>query len=92
MTLIIHHDSQKQQFSVVVDKLKCYLDYSYENEKQALNYYHTYVPPALRGRKIAEEIVTFALRYAKEQNLKVIPSCLYVKRFLDKHPEFQSLL
>lgn len=60
----------------------------YTEEKDTIELYSTYTPPQLRGNRLAEKVVRFALDYAKEKKLKVIPSCWYVKRFLEQYPDY----
>ncbi|MCA9910763.1 MAG: N-acetyltransferase, partial [Gammaproteobacteria bacterium] len=50
------------------------------------------VPPAYEGQGIAARLAHAALEYAKEQGLKVNPVCPYVKAYLRKHPEYQSIV
>jgi predicted GNAT family acetyltransferase len=53
---------------------------------------HTWVPPALRGRGIANELAQKALDYAKDHHLKVEVICPVVFHFLTKHPEYKPLV
>jgi predicted GNAT family acetyltransferase len=48
---------------------------------------HTFVPPELRGRGIAERLVRAALEYARAEGLRVVPACSYVAAFIERHPE-----
>jgi predicted GNAT family acetyltransferase len=57
-----------------------------------IDLYSTYTPPKLRGQGLAEKVVLAAFKYTKEKNLKVIPSCWYVRKSLEKHAEYQNLL
>jgi uncharacterized protein len=53
---------------------------------------HTLVPPELRGRGIAEQLVRAGLEFARAENRRVVPQCSYVAAFIQRHPEFQPLL
>ena len=53
---------------------------------------HTEVPPELRGRKYAEVLARFGLEHARANHLKVVPFCPFVRAFLQRHPEYQSVL
>ncbi len=57
-----------------------------------LDYHHTFVPPALRGGGIASQLAEYALRYARDSAFKVRPTCPFVARYIQRHPEFQSLV
>ena len=48
---------------------------------------HTFVPPEVRGRGLAERLVRVALDYARVERLRVVPSCSYVAAFVERHPE-----
>lgn len=91
MSLKIEHNQERNQFFTVVEGHKAYLDYLALDEGKVLKYYHTFVPPELRGRGIAGALVEFALNYAKDNNYKVNPSCPFVKYYVDDHPEFKEL-
>lgn len=64
----------------------------YDESKNVIDLYSTYTPPQLRGKGLAAEVVKAALEYAKEKKIKVIPSCWYVRKFIDQNPEYQSLV
>ena len=53
---------------------------------------HTWVPPVLRGRGIANELAQKALELAKDNGLKVEVICPVVFHFLTKHPEYKPLI
>ncbi|RXK55998.1 N-acetyltransferase [Oleiharenicola lentus] len=53
---------------------------------------HTLVPPELRGRGIAEQLVRRALADARAAGRKVVPACSYVAHFIARHREYQDLL
>lgn len=58
----------------------------------ALDVYHTGVDPQLRRRGIGEALVRAALSYARANRLPVIPTCPFVARWLEKHPEERDLV
>ena len=65
----------------------------YRRVGEALELYHTEVPPESRQRGVAEQLVETAFRYAEAHNLKIIPTCPYISgRFLQKRPEFLRLV
>ncbi len=91
MQLQIQHEQEAKQFFVDIDGNIAKLDYFIEPDGKILDYYHTFVPEALRGQQIADKIVKFALDYAKENNFKVIPSCPFVKRMIERYPEYKDI-
>ena len=59
----------------------------YVRGEGTLVFTHTYVPPELRGRGLAERVVRVALDYARAERLRVVPSCSYVAALVERHPE-----
>lgn len=53
---------------------------------------HTEVPAAAQGRGIASRLAHESLEYAREHRLRVIPTCPYVRAYLQRHPEFGDLV
>lgn len=82
----IINDKKGSRFLMEVEGMDVYVLYA--EDKETIELYSTYTPPQLRGNRLAERVVRFALDYAKEKNLKVIPSCWYVKRFLERYPDY----
>lgn len=64
----------------------------YEDVAGSRVFTHTLVPPELRGRGIAEQLVRAALAQARAEGRKVVPACSFVARFIERHREFQDLL
>jgi predicted GNAT family acetyltransferase len=53
---------------------------------------HTVTSPSLRGRGLAARVVGRALDDAKAAGLHVVPQCWYVAQFIDRHPEYATLV
>jgi predicted GNAT family acetyltransferase len=85
--MAVSHDPASRKFSTHVEGQEAYLLYAPAGEG-LLDYTSTFVPPPLRGRGIASELVRDALEYARGQGYRVIPSCWFVRDFLTKHPEY----
>lgn len=58
----------------------------------ALELYSTYVPAAERGQGLGAELVQAAVTYAREQGLRIVPTCWYVADWLGAHPEHRDLV
>jgi len=89
--LEIRHEPGARRFVARVAGTDAVLAYRPLDAK-TLDYYHTFVPPALRGRGIASELTDYALRYARDHELKVLSSCPFVARHIERHDEFRPLL
>lgn len=53
---------------------------------------HTFVPPELRGQKVAEKMMFRAIEDAKSEALTITPACTYVAAQFQRHPEWKELL
>lgn len=53
-------------------------------EYEKIDAYHTFVDSSLRGQGIAEKLYTELLKYAKENAYKIIPTCSYVEKRIQK--------
>jgi predicted GNAT family acetyltransferase len=87
---MIEHDAAAHRF---VDRLAegdAYLSYTSANG--ALDLQHTVVPAAARGRGVGESLVQAAMAHAREQGVRVIPSCPFVQSWLDEHPDARDLV
>jgi uncharacterized protein len=86
----IINDKQSSRFVMRADENEVYVLYT--EDRETIDLYSTYTPAKLRGQGLAAKVVLAAIEYAKEQNLKVIPGCWYVRKFLEKHPEYESIV
>ena len=48
------------------------------------------MPAELGGQGIASYLVKYILDDAVAKNLRVKPTCSYVKSYIDKHPEYKD--
>ena len=64
----------------------------YSRKGKVLDFNHTVVPAHLRGKGIAENLITGALRIVRDRGEKFTPTCSYVRAYVGKHPEVQDLL
>jgi len=87
--LVVQHDEPNHRFIVRVGAQECVAEY--EVADGIATFTHTFVPPELRGRGIAEMLVRTALDYARRERLRVIPACSYVATFIRRHREYVDL-
>ena len=64
---------------------------AYVMEDQVMIIVHTEVPKEFGGRGIADQLAHTALEYAKAQNLQVMALCPFVKAYIGRHPEYESI-
>lgn len=52
---------------------------------------HTYVSDELRGQGIAGKLFNKLIDYARENQLKIIPECSYVKSKMEKSSDYDDV-
>jgi predicted GNAT family acetyltransferase len=87
MKLDVAINEEENKFFAMVEGKECVLRYRIL-KNGVLDYYHTFVPPVLRNRGYAGELVDFALAYARDHGFKVVASCPYVAAYIDQHPKW----
>ncbi|MCO4096113.1 N-acetyltransferase [Macrococcoides canis] len=53
---------------------------------------HTEVSDELRGQGAGYSMVEAAVKFARDNNLKILPLCPFAKSVFDKKPEYQDVL
>jgi len=59
---------------------------SYERDGDTIDLLHTKVPEADEGQGHGTALVRGALDHARDAGLRVIPSCPFVRAYVDKNP------
>jgi len=88
--IVVRHNLPERRFEALVDGHLSVADYVVE--AGTVTFTHTFVPPELRGRGVAEKLVRAALTWATEEKMPVIPACSYVARFIERHAEFRGMM
>jgi predicted GNAT family acetyltransferase len=52
---------------------------------------HTSVPDALKGGGYGSALARAALDHARQNQLKVVPTCKFVRAFMQRHKEYDDL-
>lgn len=91
MDVTVTHDQKYQQFTIALGDDDAELAYAMPTP-QVLDFTHTYVPEAARGKGLANKLIAEGLRYAAENGYRVVASCPAVANYLNRHPEHQHLL
>jgi len=84
------HDESRAVFATEVEGEEAVVEYR-KLEGKVLEVYRTYVPNAGRGQGLAGALMRAALYYARREDYRVLPTCSYAARFLEKHPESADL-
>lgn len=64
----------------------------YERADGVIDLQHTIVRPEAEGHGVGSTLIRFALDAARQSGERVIPTCPFVRRFLEKHPEQRDVV
>lgn len=89
-TLTVRHNVSAHRFEVSLgDDLGVA---EYRKDGSTYVFTHTGVPHEYEGRGIAAKIVRAALEAVKAEGATMVPVCPYVKAYVRRHPEYESLI
>jgi uncharacterized protein len=88
--VLVNHKAGQQRFEAEMEAATAFLSYTFEDGHVVFD--HTYVPDRLRGKGVAGALATAALNHARENGWSIVPRCLYVAAFVERHPEFGDLV
>ncbi|MEG1839558.1 MAG: GNAT family N-acetyltransferase, partial [Bacteroidaceae bacterium] len=83
MEYTVIHDNKVNRFEIFESGQIAYLQY--EEKEDTIDFVHTFVPKQLEGQGIANALAEAGLNYAKREQLKVIPSCSFIKTYIERH-------
>lgn len=78
------------RFEIERDGATAYLEYSLGGNVLVL--IHTEVPEKLRGHGLASSLAETALKWARDNHVKVDIVCPLAQGFIAKHPEYSDLV
>jgi hypothetical protein len=65
---------------------------AYVTRPGLIAFVHTEVDERFEGRGLADRLIRFALEDARARGLAVLPFCPFVKAFIERHREFETLV
>jgi predicted GNAT family acetyltransferase len=87
---IVIHNPEAGRFEIRKDGHLAVLEYHLSDGK--ILFTHTGVPEALGGQGIGSLLARAGLNYAQAQSFTVEPLCSFIAGYIQKHPEYQSLV
>ncbi|MEL7832915.1 GNAT family N-acetyltransferase [Fodinibius sp. Rm-B-1B1-1] len=94
MKMNIQHTSgeSKGKFFIEHDgKVQAEITYSKAGDTQII-IDHTEVSDSLKGEGVGKELVEYAINYARDNELKVIPLCPFAKAVIERDKSLQDVL
>jgi len=89
-TPTVSQNEAASQFEIRSDDGVGFLEYSKQGD--TLDLVRTEVPTPLEGRGYGSALAGAALEYARGHHLKVIPTCRFIRAYMERHQEYDDLL
>lgn len=86
---LVNNESE-HQYEFHVGALLPKIEYIRSGNKIYLT--HTEVPGELEGQGIASDLVKKVLTDIQQKELKVVPLCPFVDKYIKRHPEWEFLI
>jgi uncharacterized protein len=87
----VEHRPERTRYEITVaGELAGFVEYRVADG--AFDLVHTEVLPAFEGRGLAGRLAQFAVDDARRHRRKIIPTCSYIARYVERHPEVQELV
>lgn len=86
----VTNEEGRRRFELEEEGETAFITYIVEGERITLT--HTIVPPDIEGRGVGSRLVRGALDAVREQGLKVVPQCSFVRGYIERHEEYRDLL
>ena len=64
---------------------------TYNRDGGTINIDHTEVDESLRGQNVGQKLVEEAVKFARENNLKITATCPYASKILSRSSEYSDL-
>ncbi|MGK7296308.1 MAG: GNAT family N-acetyltransferase [Candidatus Wenzhouxiangella sp. M2_3B_020] len=86
----IRHRPEERRFEIKVEGHVGVLDYTRDGDVVSMD--SVRVPDAIGGRGVAGDLTRHALDHARAGGWKVVPRCPYVRKWIERHPDYADLV
>jgi predicted GNAT family acetyltransferase len=86
----VTHNESERRFEMPVTGGLAVLEY--QRSAGQIDLLHTMVPAEDEGNGHGTTLVQAAFDYARRANLEVVPTCPFVKAYVEKHPDQRDIV
>jgi predicted GNAT family acetyltransferase len=91
MTNNVVHNSEKHRYEITVDGTLAGFTEAVE-DGDVVTMPHTEIFDQFEGQGLGSQLVGGALDDVRERGKKIVPTCSYVARFVEKHGDYADLV
>jgi uncharacterized protein len=86
----VTRNDARRRFELVEEGLTAFADYYDQGDRMVIPYVESPVP--LRGRGTADRLMLGLAQIAREEGLRLAPTCSYAVAWFRRHPEWNDVL
>lgn len=91
LAAIVRRNDADRRYEIELDgQVAGFIDYL--DDGGPVRLVHTQVQPEHEGQGVAAQLVQHALDDVRQSGRKVVPTCPYVARYIERHPDYQDLV
>jgi predicted GNAT family acetyltransferase len=87
---MVTNNRAESQYELIVEGHKALAAYMLDGDR--VSFTHTEVPQELEGQGIGSKLIEGALAQVREDGLKIVPLCSFVRHYVETHPDTQDLV
>lgn len=87
----MQNDAANRRFFLPLDEGSCYVDYQAPMHG-VYDLQHTWTSVDQRGKGLAAALVEQICQWIEQQHAQLMPTCSYIAKFIDEHPQYADLV
>jgi predicted GNAT family acetyltransferase len=91
MATVVVDNPDEKRFEISVDGVRAGFT-EYRAHGATHTFFHTEIDPAFEGKGLGSKLIRGALDAMRGRGNTVIPTCPFVRRFIDDHAEYADLV
>jgi predicted GNAT family acetyltransferase len=80
------NNEKDHRFEIKLNDKFGFIPYNFKDDMIGL--FHTEVPEEYSGKGLGTKLALYALNYAKDHQLKILPYCPFISKYINEHPEW----
>ncbi len=92
MEIIEERTGKKGEFYIEKNGDRVAMIQYFDSAEGQITVYHTEVDASLRGQGVGEDLVERVVKYARDENLKIVATCPYARKLIEEKADRKSVL